>query len=904
MDCYQYETDKMEFRGQTYKYEGPFLDSEQNSNWLYQTIFFVKYSELQESENKDRTLMVKRLASQFISYGGKFEDSKGELFYPPPKRSAFNRFLGKTFRELTNRRKASVRRRKPSLKNQAHPRSLPQPTPPTNDKKTNDQKTTSMDTSECSDFSVDDNSDQEDRETDSRATTLPTPHLPTTSAIVEKKEDSIPLRVFDALGSVAANLLCPSYSSPKEYGYENVGRAIASVARAKIKSLAETAGCATTTKHETGPKTGQTSETSRNSVAATLHIETTRIETQFDLKEKKKSKTNPNNDKKKKSIPTEANRPARKKTKQTNGTGYTERTIHINSPEEQARYVPKKWEQTTITPTLSLARKTDFSDFAEKNLGHYWDVISHNYECKFVMQHAVSMKKNFPHQDKRIEDKKPKIPSNMAPPKKNSSSTQKYLYAEFMAGKHLWDPKGGPMWDDESWVDDQIKIIEQLRWVRNNLGLRTPRDGWEEWSSFDEPADNYYLNLLRESESKRGRMHDEPTLKKMLYIQRLLLTMLMTPKVKDEDACARGIRALRDKKLFSCNALASLRFHDNGSLLKSDTEDMKQLSSLLFQMGTHNVKASDLVRASKVVVAYGEVKKDPLWIGALHGVAQKIRSVVMFYGFDTPHGVPTDSHVFAIARANRWVSHSDRDMESVALRLQSWVPVRLWHVINEEFASLGQILGRAKDTGSVAQFVDLLLRNPYTRQFIVRTCTCPQYVNKAYQYVESILQKEDSLRRLIVCYPTPPKTKAKRGSQPNANAKSKQIAPQKRGGSDSETAHEPDSDYVDDEAGDTVSRPLKQRDPTSRRPRKTRGKNASSDTTSERQDAKSHAQRRNPENERKLRHPNQDAETSDGEGEPPFIFVPDEVLQDPSDDSDVQQIHQIMDDFDEDESIN
>ena len=139
------------------------------------------------------------------------------------------------------------------------------------------------------------------------------------------------------------------------------------------------------------------------------------------------------------------------------------------------------------------------------------------------------------------------------------------------------------------------------------------------------------------------------------------------------------------------------------------------MKKLVRQLGKENNNALRLIRAGRIFVGWGcTLKADGAWLQAIPGVGPKIGNV-MFHVVKKPGqpdcGIPADIHVFAIARASRWVNDGDVEAHLVAQSLEQWVPRDRWCKMNIVLAGLGQVLVRGA-VDDAQCLVDQLLAAP------------------------------------------------------------------------------------------------------------------------------------------------------------------------------------------------
>jgi hypothetical protein len=119
--------------------------------------------------------------------------------------------------------------------------------------------------------------------------------------------------------------------------------------------------------------------------------------------------------------------------------------------------------------------------------------------------------------------------------------------------------------------------------------------------------------------------------------------------------------------------------------------------------------------------------------------------------FKEDFGIPVDSHVFGVARADQWVNDGDTKSEHVMETLKSWLPRNYWYKANMEIAGLGQILDRGGNDAE--RLVQELLNSVTTRQFIVRVCSSPLYVDRAFGYIQKQVNRSQKLKKYVLCVP-------------------------------------------------------------------------------------------------------------------------------------------------------
>jgi endonuclease III len=175
------------------------------------------------------------------------------------------------------------------------------------------------------------------------------------------------------------------------------------------------------------------------------------------------------------------------------------------------------------------------------------------------------------------------------------------------------------------------------------------------------------------------------------------------------------------------------------------------LENVIRPLGKQKKNTPYLIATARIYVGWGEkLPVDMHWLRALPGVNQKIASVEYHLSKkekEPEGGVPTNVHVFAMARADHWVNDGDRMPQQAAATLESWIPNERWYETNMKLGGVAQLITRGNEA-ETQLFVDALLKDPRTRRWIVVVCTSAHYRDKAMKYVQDAMEEDPRLALL------------------------------------------------------------------------------------------------------------------------------------------------------------
>jgi endonuclease III len=317
---------------------------------------------------------------------------------------------------------------------------------------------------------------------------------------------------------------------------------------------------------------------------------------------------------------------------------------------------------------------------------------------------------------------------------KSPSGTTRTLFMEDKYNKWSWEPE---QWKrpetGERWINKTLKIIKAIKTAFKKSNIEPPRMGWEKWSEHLPEDDNYLPGNYDDLSDEEKKYF-----KNQLLAQRLLITMILSARKKDE-TLKTVLDTLRNMGVFSLPKLLEL--------------GQEKLKQILYSGGFQDQDSYNLIECARIHAVHGKIEDDGFWLLALPGVGYKMAAVVMYASFNINWGIPVDSHVFAVARATGMCNDGDKSPEHVAITMQQWVPKNMWYDINMVLASLGQVVDRGGES-AVAVFDSFFrTRNQDLKEWLVRICTSPFYVGRPdARIIENYIKKNPLLATSIMCH--------------------------------------------------------------------------------------------------------------------------------------------------------
>jgi endonuclease-3 len=317
---------------------------------------------------------------------------------------------------------------------------------------------------------------------------------------------------------------------------------------------------------------------------------------------------------------------------------------------------------------------------------------------------------------------------------KSPSGTTRTLFMEDKYNKWSWEPEPWTQRElGETWLQEKLKIIRAIKSAFKKINIDAPRMGWEKWSEYLADDEKYLPSNYTDFSDEEKKYF-----KSQLLAQRLLITMLLSARKKDE-TLKSILDTIRAMGVFSLPKLLVL--------------GQEKLIDILYSGGFQEQDSYNLIECARIHAVHGKIEDDGFWLLALPGVGYKMVAVVMYAAFNINWGIPVDSHVFAIARATGMCNDGDKSPEQVAITMQQWVPKNMWYDINMVLASLGQVIDRGGES-AVAVFDQLFrTRNQHLKDWLVRVCTSPFYVSRPdSQIIEKYIKKNPLLATSIMCH--------------------------------------------------------------------------------------------------------------------------------------------------------
>ena len=180
---------------------------------------------------------------------------------------------------------------------------------------------------------------------------------------------------------------------------------------------------------------------------------------------------------------------------------------------------------------------------------------------------------------------------------------------------------------------------------------------------------------------------------------RILIGTILSHRTRDEST------SRATESLFS-------RYKTAEQLAGANPEDVRRL---IRSVGFYNVKARNVIRASKQIVEEfgGRVPDNEADLLKIHSVGRKTANCVLVYAFDKP-AIPVDTHVHRIS--NRLGLVKTRNPEDTEKELVRSVPKRHWLELNDLFVRFGQTT--CKPIGPRCTSCTLASSCPYYRNVV------------------------------------------------------------------------------------------------------------------------------------------------------------------------------------------
>ena len=153
-----------------------------------------------------------------------------------------------------------------------------------------------------------------------------------------------------------------------------------------------------------------------------------------------------------------------------------------------------------------------------------------------------------------------------------------------------------------------------------------------------------------------------------------LISCLLSLRTKDETTAKASCRLLK-------------KHNTPRKLLKLSN---KEIEKLIYPVGFYKTKAKRIKEICKVLIEKYDGKTPDTFeeLTKLKGVGPKTASIVVVYGFNKPHHIAVDSHVFQVTNRLGWVK--TKTPEKTQIELEKFVPKKFWYDFNELFVQFGQ----------------------------------------------------------------------------------------------------------------------------------------------------------------------------------------------------------------------
>lgn len=153
-----------------------------------------------------------------------------------------------------------------------------------------------------------------------------------------------------------------------------------------------------------------------------------------------------------------------------------------------------------------------------------------------------------------------------------------------------------------------------------------------------------------------------------------LISCLLSLRTKDETTAKASVRLLK-------------KYNTPEKILRLSA---RQIEKLIYPVGFYRTKAKRIREICRVLIKKYKSKVPGTFdeLIKLKGVGPKTASIVVVYGFNKPHHIPTDTHVHQISNRLGWVK--TKMPEKTQIELEKIVPNRYWYDLNELFVRFGQ----------------------------------------------------------------------------------------------------------------------------------------------------------------------------------------------------------------------
>ncbi len=153
-----------------------------------------------------------------------------------------------------------------------------------------------------------------------------------------------------------------------------------------------------------------------------------------------------------------------------------------------------------------------------------------------------------------------------------------------------------------------------------------------------------------------------------------LISCILSLRTKDEVTAKASIKLLK-------------KHNTPEKILKLSN---KQIEKLIYPVGFYPTKAKRIKEICRVLIEKYNSKVPDNFdeLIKLKGVGPKTASITVVYGFNKPHHIAVDSHVFQVTNRLGWVK--TKTPEKTQPELEQIIPKKYWYDFNELFVQFGQ----------------------------------------------------------------------------------------------------------------------------------------------------------------------------------------------------------------------